>query len=74
MDLLEEFLTKSASDYLTGNELTIADLQIFYELTDLISMQLNWDSYPKISAWYDRIDKVKEVEAVETEWKSSGYI
>lgn len=43
MCILNEELKKMGKKFLVYDKPTIADLQIFYELTDFISMQMKWE-------------------------------
>lgn len=68
LDALEGFLTKREGGFLTGANLTIADLQIFFEATDEIITGHNFDSYPHVKAWYEKVQNVPEVKAIHDKW------
>ena len=54
LDVLEAFLGQHTGRFLVKDHPTIADLQYFFEFTNLISLRLSWEEsgkYPKISSW-----------------------
>ena len=63
MVAFEAMLKQHKGDFLVGNEASIADLQCFFEFTNIeYYNQENWqETYPTIAAWYE---KMKEVECV----------
>lgn len=67
LELLEEIIDRSdkkGGKYLTGKNLTIADLQIFYQCTSEFFWDRDFKAYPKIDAWMGRMLKIKEVKEI----------
>mmetsp|Transcript_17541 Transcript_17541/g.19729 ORF Transcript_17541/g.19729 Transcript_17541/m.19729 type:complete len:104 (+) Transcript_17541:384-695(+) len=56
------FLSKTK--YLTGDEISIADLISFCELLQLRYIKYDLSKYPNVEAWYNRIFEIKEVQKV----------
>ncbi|CAI2379986.1 unnamed protein product [Moneuplotes crassus] len=50
--------------FLLSDELTIADLSIFCELTSLGFLSMDFSEYPNIKTWYSAIDSIEEVSKV----------
>lgn len=57
--VMETWLAKQ--QYLTGEEMTIADISAICELTQLELIQYDYTPYPKVKAWYDRLRALPEV-------------
>lgn len=56
-DMLEKFL--SESEYLVGNDLTIADFSALPSVTTLnLHIPLEAETYPNIIAWIDRLSVI----------------
>lgn len=51
---LEGLLSKGG-DYFAGSEISIADLQFFFEVGDVFHYHMTLDAYPKLKEWYERI-------------------
>ena len=56
------FLTDSK--YICGNEITIADLSCFWELTQLGFIEEDLTKYPNLNKWYNMILEMKEIQKV----------
>lgn len=54
LDLLDSILGKGNS-YITGENLTIADLLIFEEATNVEIFKLDIAPWKNVKAWYDRL-------------------
>ena len=50
--------------YLCGDEITIADLSCFWELTQLGFIEEDISKYPNMNKWYNTILEIKEVQKV----------
>ena len=77
--ILENYLGQHEGDFIVNNEPTIADLQIFYDFQNLIYIGLDksWEeNYPQITAWYDKILALPEVNGLNDQWLKlvSGFI
>jgi glutathione S-transferase len=68
LDILETLLGKYPGGFLVGEHPTIADLQIFFEATDEILQGRNFDEFPKIKAWFEKMQTVPEVKKIHDEW------
>jgi glutathione S-transferase len=68
MKELELLLAQSNTDFVAGNRLTIADLQYYFEITNLIVYEVKFDQFQLVSAWFKRVESVKEVAAINEEW------
>ena len=51
-------------DYLSGDEISIADISVFNEILQLKYLDYDLTKYPKIMAWYDRINSLEEVQKI----------
>ena len=63
----EQILKHNGSPFVAGENLSIADLLYFFELTNLIvyeKMKL-LSSYKLITSWYTRVSEVPEVKAIQ---------
>ena len=57
MRYLEESL--QFSEYLTGDNLTIADIQLYFELTQGMKLlSRNYESFPKVGSWVERMNSI----------------
>jgi glutathione S-transferase len=54
LDLLDSLLAKG-NPYIAGENLTIADLLIFSETTNVESYKLDLSPWKNVKAWYDRV-------------------
>ena len=45
--------------------MTIADLQFFFEMTNLIMYQREFNAYGEVYRWWERMLQVKEVNAIQ---------
>lgn len=52
--LLEVFLKDS--EYLAGNELTLADISIYCTLSSIVQTGADIKPYPLLSAWYKKME------------------
>ena len=51
MKKLETKLSNAGTKFLTGDEFTIADLQLYCQLTDFVFYAWSWEAWPKVTAW-----------------------
>ena len=65
LEIFEKMLNQHKGAFLVHDQPTIADLQIFYELLDLLMTGPSWEKYPAISAWHDKMLEIKEVQEVQ---------
>lgn len=72
LNVLEELLGRNEGGFLLGNNPTIADLQIFFESTDEILMKRNFDDYPLIKRWFEKMNQIKEVKIIMDEWTATA--
>ena len=62
MDFLEQTLKTVDAGYLTGSEVTIADLQLFEECNTVSIVKADvLDPYPNLKKWFDLISKMPKV-------------
>ena len=66
-DTLEQILSKNGP-FLTGDNCTIADLQIYYTCTLEFYWERNFDAYPKIDAWMKKMYEIKEVKEIQDQY------
>lgn len=69
--VVEEFekkLVEHEGDFLTGDQPTIADLQFFFELTDLELMSMSFEPFPVMTKWYNKVKAIKEVDSIQEKW------
>ena len=55
LDYLDQFIEKSESPYLTGENITIADISILASLTELDAMEYSYRCYGDVARWSDRM-------------------
>ena len=56
------------SDFLTGDKLTIADVQIYNEITSTsLFLKLTFDDFPNIKSWIDRIGENEVIKELNEE-------
>ena len=65
LEVFEKMLNQHKGAFLVSDQPTIADLQIFYELLDLLVAGPKWTNYPAISAWHDKVLEITEVKQVQ---------
>lgn len=68
LEVLEKYLNQYEGDFLATNYLTIADLQIFFEFTDMIPMQRDWSQYPAITAWFNKCMENEIIAGIQKEY------
>ena len=68
-DMLESLL--SNSNFLAGDELTLADIFVFHEVLDLTFNGSAFEKHPKIAAWIKRILETKEIAEINEEFKAA---
>ena len=61
---LDELLKKNRTKFIAGNTVTIADFLFFYELTNLIYLQLDYEKYEWVTGWYKEVYKITEVKEI----------
>lgn len=61
-------LKHGGTKFVAGNSLTIADLQYFFELTNMIYYEKPFSDYQLTTGWYNRVAEVDEVKAITQEW------
>ena len=66
LELLEKYLLLSKYQYFTGNELTIADLQLYYEVTNLVMLNITLEEYPHLDRWFKLISNIEEVKVIQS--------
>ena len=54
LDFLDKHLS-SGKKYICGNNLTIADLLIFFETTNVEAYELDLAPWAKVNEWYNRM-------------------
>ena len=61
----EQLLKHNNTPFVAGDSLTIADLQYYFELTNMILYEKSFSQYTLISTWYHRVAEVPEVKAIQ---------
>lgn len=61
---LEKIVKDSKGPYLTGPNLTIADIQVYYQCTSEFFWERDFKAYPHIDAWMKKMMEVKEVKEI----------
>jgi glutathione S-transferase len=61
-------LKHSGTKFVAGDSLTIADLQYFFEMTNMIYYEKTFSDYQLTTSWYNRVAEVDEVKAITQEW------
>ena len=71
VDTFETYLAQREGAFLVNDEITIADLQIFFEFQNLIYVGLDksWEEkYPQVTAWYNAVINVPAVKGLYEKW------
>ena len=61
---LETTLAEGKTTFIAGDHLTIADLQIFHEVTNLLIYEIPFNNYTAITAWFNAVLAVPEARAI----------
>ena len=67
IDTLEKYLAQHEGRFIVNDQPTIADLQLFFEFTNLIYLKLTWEEsgkYPQVTAWYNAMMTVPNVKGI----------
>ena len=71
LDVFEALLKQHEGRFVVNDEVTIADLQLFFEFQNLIYLNLEWstEKYPNIDRWYQDMLGVPSVKGINEQWK-----
>jgi glutathione S-transferase len=69
--LLDRLLKLGGKQYLCGEHLTIADLLVYFEYTDLLIYDRSYPDLKFVNQWAARVEAVPEVEAIMKEFKQT---
>lgn len=64
----EELLKHQGTAFVAGDKLTVADLQYYFELTNMTYYEQSFSDFQLTSNWYNRVGEVSEVKAITQEW------
>ena len=67
---LEDILIKS-SPYITGDHPTIADILVFFEVTDLFIVGIPLENYKATHAWFNKMLEIEALAAIHNEYQKS---
>lgn len=67
---MEDILVKS-SPFITGEHFTIADLLVFFEVTNLFIVGIPLENYKATHAWFNKILEIKEIADIHNEHQKS---
>eukprot|EP00347_Sterkiella_histriomuscorum_P018942 403343567 len=70
LETFEKLLTQYDTTYVATNDVTIADLQLFFEITNMHLLKESFDQYPAIKAWFDNVSKHEVVAKVQEQWSA----
>ena len=67
---LDKILEKKGSAYIVGEELSLADIFIFHETTDLLMGKFDEipAEFPTLAKWFAKVLETKEVKEVYDQW------
>ena len=66
VETLEKYLGQHEGAFLVNDQPTIADLQLFFEFTNLILLKITWDEkYPNCTAWFNHMMEVPSVKGIQ---------
>lgn len=65
---LEQILTKN-TPFITGANLTIADLLVFHELTNAVIYEFNLEEYKAVNTYFKHLQEIEEIRAIYSEWE-----
>lgn len=70
---LEDMLEMSGTKFCCGDEPTIADLQIYHQLTDAFWHNISCEKYPKVIAWRIEIWLIPSVKKYNSMWQKDFF-
>ena len=59
-----QILRSNGNKFIAGDRVSIADLLLFYELTNLKYFGLNHDEYKDVKRWFEEVHNVPEVKRI----------
>lgn len=65
---LEDMLKKNGSKFIATANPTIADHQLFCQMTDAVLFKIPYDNFPKIKQWMRACEKAPGIREVHQEW------
>jgi glutathione S-transferase len=68
LNTFDKLCASPNGDFLVCDQPTIADLQCYFEITNLIIYRLPMDEWTNITAWYNKMSEVPEVKEVMDKW------
>jgi len=79
LDNFEAFLGQHIGRFLINDQPTIADLQYFFEFTNMIYLKLSWEEsgkYPSITSWYNEMMALPHVKGIQETWAAAtaGFV
>jgi len=64
---------RAGTKFCTSNEPTIADLQIYHQLSDAFWHQIPCDNYPKVIAWRCAMYEIPQCGKVNDQWQTGLF-
>lgn len=68
LDTFEKLLVQHEGDYITGHDFTIADIQLFFEATDLEVLGTDFTKYPNLEKWYKKVGENEVIKGIQEKW------
>lgn len=65
LETFEKFLAQFEGDFVVNNQPTIADLQLFFEFTNMSMYKQTWEKYPEITKWYNKMLEIPEIKEIQ---------
>ena len=70
LDTFELMLEARDGAFIVNDNVTIADLQLFFEFENMVYYKLTWEKYPEISKWYKAMLAVPVVGGIHEKWEA----
>lgn len=65
---LNDILKRNNTKFICGDQLNIADLLIFFELTNVYYYGESIEEFKEVSKWFEHVYNVKEVNQITHDW------
>lgn len=61
LNTFDKLLAQPNGDFLVCDQPTIADLQLYFEFTDILLYRLPFDEWKNITEWYNKMSEIPEI-------------
>lgn len=64
----DELLKNGGKKFTTGDLANVADLLIYFELTNMICYNEKFQDFKFVAQWYQQVEKIPEVNKITKDW------